>query len=91
MLVDGGTQFRQGRAFWAESEPNDGLSWLLSIARTKLPCQAVEFRVVFKQRTAVALSLEQSWLLANGTQEGRPTSSDQASVADVFATNRHKL
>ena len=51
---------------------------------------AIEFSAVLKQRTGVALPLEQLRLLANGTQERRLTRSDQAPMADVFVSKRHK-
>lgn len=76
--------------FWTEAEQTDGLSLVPCLANTKLLCQAVEFGAMLKQRTGAALPLEQFRSLANGTQLGRPTGSDQASVADVFPTNGHK-
>ena len=56
----------------------------------ELLCEAIEFGVVLKQRASIALPLEELRLLANGTQERRLTRSDQAPMADVFVSNRHK-
>ena len=45
---------------------------------------------MLKQRTGITLALEQLRLVANGAQERRLAHSDQATTADVFASNRHK-
>lgn len=57
---------------------------------TKLLCKALKLRAVLKQRTSVALPLEEIRLLANSTQERRLTCGDKTAEADVLVSHRHK-
>jgi hypothetical protein len=56
----------------------------------ELQYEAIEFSAVLKQRTGIALALEQPRLVANGAEERRLAGSDQATMADIFASKRHK-